>query len=82
MQKQLITDQLIKELDKEINFFKKHIEAKTLSESTLALYGYKLSLLKEVKVKIQSLRQQAKEMIIQLNEIIENRASPDMINGI
>ena len=31
---------------------------------------------------LQQQLKQAKEMIIQLNEIIENRASPDMINGI
>ena len=34
------------------------------------------------KFHLQQQLKQAKEMIIQLNEIIENRASPDMINGI
>lgn len=44
-------------------------------DSTLSFYH------KEVTDLQQQLKE-AKEMIIQLNEIIENRASPDMINGI
>ena len=52
--KELITTQLIEEYQKEVEFYEKHIKAKTLSESTLALYGYKKSLLNEVIRSLQS----------------------------
>ena len=68
--KELITTQLIAEYQKEVDFYEKHIKAKTLSESTLALYGYKKSLLNEVIRSLQS--KQSKER--QNMEVMEKMA--------
>jgi len=61
---QLITTQLIEEYQKEVDFYEKHIKAKTLSESTLALYGYKKSLLKEVIRSLQSKQSEERQNIV------------------
>jgi len=60
----LITTQLIEEYQKEIDFYEKHIKAKTLSESTLALYGYKKSLLNEVIRSLQSKQSEERQNIV------------------
>ena len=61
--KELITTQLIEEYQKEVDFYEKHIKAKTLSESTLALYGYKKSLLNEVIRSLQSKQSEERQNI-------------------
>jgi hypothetical protein len=62
--KELITTQLIEEYQKEVDFYEKHIKAKTLSESTLALYGYKKSLLNEVIRSLQSKQSKERQNIV------------------
>lgn len=62
--KELITTQLIEEYQKEVEFYEKHIKAKTLSESTLALYGYKKSLLNEVIRSLQSKQSEERQNIV------------------
>ncbi len=62
--KELITTQLIAEYQKEVDFYEKHIKAKTLSESTLALYGYKKSLLNEVIRYLQSKQSKERQNIV------------------
>ena len=62
--KELITTQLIEEYQKEVEFYEKHIKAKTLSESTLALYGYKKSLLNEVIRSLQSKQSKERQNIV------------------
>jgi len=62
--KELITTQLIEEYQKEVDFYEKHIKAKTLSESTLALYGYKKSLLNEVIRSLQSKQSEERQNIV------------------
>jgi lysyl-tRNA synthetase class II len=66
--KELITTQLIEEYQKEVDFYEKHIKAKTLSESTLALYGYKKSLLNEVITSLQSKQSEERQNIVDAEE--------------
>jgi lysyl-tRNA synthetase class II len=66
--KELITTQLIEEYQKEVDFYEKHIKAKTLSESTLALYGYKKSLLNEVIHSLQSKQSEERQNIVDAEE--------------
>ena len=71
--KELITTQLIAEYQKEVDFYEKHIKAKTLSESTLALYGYKKSLLNEVIRSLQSKQSKERQNIVDaVTDTIEN----------